>query len=132
MKKTGWSRHAAVRYILLQLPGLALFILVLILLRRWVHFPAWTFWLILFLWVLKDLIMFPLVWRAYDRDNPQSMIGEQGTVADRLSPSGYVSIRGELWRAEVMDDGSSLEKGEIVTVKAVKGLTLRVQAAEKG
>jgi membrane protein implicated in regulation of membrane protease activity len=127
MNRPEWSRYAVVKYVLLQLPGLVILVLVLILLRRLIYFPAWAVWLIISIWVIKDAIMFPFVWRAYDKDNPESMIGIQGTVVDRLSPSGYIRIRGELWRARAIAEHASLEKDEVVTVQAVDGLTLLVQ-----
>ncbi len=72
--------------------------------------------------------MFPFVWRAYDRSNSNSMIGLRGIASDRLSPSGYVRIHGELWRARVINGNSSIEKGEVVMVRGMRGLTLVVQS----
>jgi membrane-bound ClpP family serine protease len=66
------------------------------------------------------------VWRAYERNIPNSLIGSTGVAVDQLSPSGYVRINGELWRARVIENDSTIEKGETVVVKGVDGLTLTV------
>jgi membrane-bound ClpP family serine protease len=81
--------------------------------------------------VIFNVILFPFVWRAYDKGNPNPMIGLQGIAVDRLSPSGYVRINGELWRSKVIKDDSAIEKGEVVTVKGMRRLTLIVQSDKK-
>jgi membrane protein implicated in regulation of membrane protease activity len=124
------SARILFRYTLLQLPGLALLILILILVQQWVDLPAWIVWGSIVVWVAKDAILYPFVWRAYDRDLPQgvnSMVGVRGITNDRLAPSGYIHIRGELWKAEVMEGNPPIEKGEDVRVRGVRGLTLIVQ-----
>ena len=75
--------------------------------------------------------MFQFTWRAYDKANQNAMIGAEGTVTDMLSPSGYVRIQGELWRAIVIDSGSVIEEGETVTVRKIDGLTLHVQSESR-
>lgn len=124
------SARILVRYTLLQLPGLALLILILILVQQWVDLPTWIFWSSIVVWVAKDAILYPFVWRAYDQDRPQganTMVGVRGIAKDRLAPSGYVQIRGELWNAELMEGNPPIEKGEDVRVRGVRGLTLIVQ-----
>jgi membrane-bound ClpP family serine protease len=79
-----------------------------------------------FLWIIKDVILFPFVWRAYEKNIPNSIIGSTGVAVDQLSPSGYVRINGELWRAKVIENDSIIEKGETVVVKGLDGLTLTV------
>jgi membrane-bound ClpP family serine protease len=126
-----WSSKVLLKYSLLQLPGLALLILILLLLRHWIDIPAWAEWTIISLGIIIDVIMYPFVWHAYDKDNPDSMSGSQGIAVDRLSPSGYVRINGELWRAKIIEGDSAIEKGEAVTVKSINGLTLIVHSANK-
>ena len=124
------SARILLRYTLFQLPGLALLILILILVQQWMDLPAWIFWGSIVVWVAKDAILYPFVWRAYDRDLPQganSMVGVRGIAKDRLAPSGYIHVRGELWKAEVMEGNPPIEKGEDVRVRGVRGLTLIVQ-----
>lgn len=129
MNQKEWSHRAIIRYTLFQVPGIVLLVLVLILVRRWMEIPFWFFWGMIVLWVAKDVIMFPFVWRAYDPDHsqyPNSLIGSHGTAQDRLAPSGYVRIRGELWKAEVWGSDPPIEKGKSVRVMEVRGLTLIV------
>ena len=130
MREQGWTLRILIRYTLLQVPALALFILTLILSRRWIEIPLWSFWGLVIVWLAKDVILFPFVWRAYDdreRKGGEGMIGMQGIAQDRLAPEGYVQIRGELWRAELMGGGLPVEEGAAVKVRETRGLTLLVQ-----
>ena len=135
MKKTinkpKWSRHAVIKYTLLQLSELAVIVFVLVLVRHWINYPVWVVWLTIPLLIVKDVIMFQFTWHAYDKANQNAMIGAEGTVTDKLSPSGYVRIQGELWRAIVIDSGSVIEEGETVTVTNIDGLTLHVQSESR-
>lgn len=128
MNKRMWSQQVLTKYSLLQLPGLALLILILVLLRYWINIPTWAVWTFISLLVIVDVIMYPFVWRAYDKDDPNTMSGSRGIAADRLSPSGYVRIKGELWRAEIIEGDSVIEKGDVVTVTDIRGLTLIVRS----
>jgi membrane protein implicated in regulation of membrane protease activity len=128
MIKRGWSRQVLLRYALLQLPGLAAMIIILLLLGHWINIPAWAVWTLILLWVIKDLILFPFVWHAYDTRSPSAMSGAQGKAVDCLSPSGHVRIDGELWRAEKIKGNLTIEKGEAITVRGMRGLTLIVQS----
>ena len=59
------------------------------------------------------------------------MVGAQGIAKERLAPSGYVQVRGELWKAELMESSPPLEKGERVRVEGVRGLRLVVQPGDE-
>jgi membrane protein implicated in regulation of membrane protease activity len=130
MRKRGWSFRIFVRYMLFQVPGVVLLYLLLVLAQRVVVLPTWFIWSLVALWVIKDLILFPVVWHAYDqerRDDPSSMVGCRGIAEDRLDRSGYIRVHGELWKAEVMGNSPSIGKGEKVTVRGIRGLTLLVE-----
>jgi membrane protein implicated in regulation of membrane protease activity len=119
-----------IRYTLFQIPSLALLTLILILVRRWVNLPEWFFWGAIAVWLAKDVILFPFVWRAYDRDRLrelQSLVGIEGIVEERLAPTGYIRIHGELWQAEVVRADVSIERGEPVRIRGIKGLRLQVE-----
>jgi membrane protein implicated in regulation of membrane protease activity len=125
-------RPIYLRYILLNIPGLAAVILILIIIQHWVVLPAWLFWSVIGFWVVKDAVLFPFVWRAYDWERPgrsQSMIGERGIAKEQLAPKGYVQVRGELWRAEIIDGGPAIEMGQPVKIVKMEGLTLLVEPA---
>jgi membrane protein implicated in regulation of membrane protease activity len=127
-------RRTVLRYLLYQTPGWALLLLILIGMGRWTDLPSWVIWVVLALWLAKDAILFPFVWRAYDRDRLEglhSLVGFEGIVEERLAPSGYIRVHGELWQAEIVDKGRPLEKGETVRIEAVRGLTLLVQPKER-
>ena len=129
MKRHGWSTHTIVRYTLLQVPGLVVLIMILILVGRFVDIPVVLSWGIVIIWVLKDIILFPFVWRAYDSDSHEKsdpMIGLEGYAVDHLSPRGYIKVRGELWKAELTHKNAVVGKGEKVKVKEINGLTLIV------
>ena len=130
MDKWTWSSRVVLRYALLQMPALALLILLLILVQRWVDLPAWFIYGLIVFWIAKDVILFPFTWRAYDQDRNRavnSMVGARGITKDRLAPSGYIQVHGELWRAEVMGNALPVERGETVRVQGIRGLTLLVQ-----
>ena len=130
MRKRGWSFRIFVRYMLFQVPGVVLLYLLLILAGRAVTLPTWFIWSLVALWVIKDLILFPVVWRAYDqerRDDSSSMVGSRGIAEDRLDRSGYIRVHGELWKAEVVGKSPSIGKGEKVTVRGIRGLKLFVE-----
>ena len=123
------------RYILLNIPGLSAVILILIIIQHWVVLPGWLFWSIIVFWIVKDALLFPFVWRAYDWERPgpsRSMIGERGIAKERLAPAGYVQIHGELWRAVKIDDGPPIEAGQSAKIVKMEGLTLFVEPVMPG
>ena len=130
MERKGWSAKVVLRYALLQIPFTALVIVVLILLRKWVNIPIWFVCALVALLVIKDVALYPFVWRAYDPESPaltNQMEGAQGIAIEDLHPSGYVEIGAERWQAEVTGDGPSIRRGQRVRVQGIRGLTLLVQ-----
>jgi membrane-bound ClpP family serine protease len=117
------------RYTLLQLPEI---IILSILLYGVNHFfPLGKYiWLVLLLWIIKDIFLFPFLWRSYDTgagDTSQFMINKTGRAEGRLDPSGYIKANGELWKAHQDDPEESIEKGDRVLITKAEGLTLRVK-----
>jgi membrane protein implicated in regulation of membrane protease activity len=128
------KRGIVVRYALFQMPDLLILILILFALQWWMDLPVWLYGCIGGLWVIKDVLIFPFVWNAYEQPRPgetKSLIGMEGISEERLDPSGYIRIHGELWQAEVMGKKAPIERGETVLVEGVYGLTLIVQPIEK-
>ena len=64
------------------------------------------------------------------RGGAEGMIGERGTVIARCDPSGLVRVRGEVWKASA-DLTEPLAEGELISVLAVEGLTVRVAKRER-
>ena len=129
-KIEGWSTRIILRYSLLQLPALALLLMALVLVQRWINISDWVFWGSIMGWIAKDVVLFFFTWRAYDTTAARpgrSMVGARGITQNRLAPSGFIHIRGELWKAEVWGGGRPIEIGEKVKVRDIKGLTLIVQ-----
>ncbi|MEW6377912.1 MAG: NfeD family protein [Thermodesulfobacteriota bacterium] len=134
MKRSGWSSRTVIRYILFQIPSLALLTVILFVVRRYVDLPGWFVWGFILIWMAKDAILFPFVWRAYDRSRERmlhGMVGEKGIAEERLDPSGYIRIHGELWKAELIGGGPPVEKGESVRVQGIRGLVLLVRPESK-
>ena len=130
MERKGWSGKVVIRYALLQIPFTALVVVALILLREWVDLPIWFICALVALLVIKDIALYPFVWRAYDPESPaltNRMEGAQGIAIEDLNPTGYVEIGAERWQAEVTGDGPSIRLGQRVRVHGIRGLTLLVQ-----
>jgi membrane-bound ClpP family serine protease len=51
----------------------------------------------------------------------------EGIVEERLAPPGYIRVHGELWQAEVVRADVSIERGEPVRIRGIKGLRLQVE-----
>jgi membrane protein implicated in regulation of membrane protease activity len=126
-----WSGRILLKYVLIQLPEIAVLVLLLVIVGQWIEIAAWLNWGLVGVWVAKDVILYPFVWRAYEwrsEKETSPMAGRYGIAKERLNPSGYVFVRGELWKARVIE-GGVIEKGENVLVKGSRGLTLLVESA---
>lgn len=135
MKRVGWSSRIVLRYTLFQIPSLALLAVILFVVRRYIDLPQWFFWGFMLLWMAKDAILFPFVWRTYDRSQEgslQKMIGKKGVAKERLDPSGYIQVHGELWKAELMEGAPPVEEGEPVRVEGIRGRVLLVRGESNG
>jgi membrane protein implicated in regulation of membrane protease activity len=134
MERRGWSARVVLRYALIQVPFTALVTVVLIWVRKWVDLPIWFICGLIAFLVIKDIVLFPFVWRAYDPDSPgltNTMEGARGIALNDLHPSGYVEIRAERWQAEVIEGSPPIRRGQAVRVRGIRGLTLLVQLDPK-
>jgi membrane protein implicated in regulation of membrane protease activity len=121
------------KYTLLNLAELGLIAVALILVGHFVDIPTWLTITVLAVWILKDIAIFPKVWRAYTFDDNRPMrqlIGLEATVMDSLNPVGYVRVNGELWKAEVRDPRYPARKGDRTRVVDAKGMTLVVERSD--
>ncbi len=131
MNEGRWSNRVIGKYVLAHLPALVVLAAILVLVRRWVDLSWWFVCGIVALWVIKDVALFPFVWRSYaGTEQPKNihfMLGARGIVEDPLAPAGYVRVHGELWRAEVIEGSPSIGRGHAVRVRGIRGLTLLVE-----
>ena len=118
------------RYLLLNIPGFFAFILLLIVVQKWLAISDWIFWSLAACWGIKEIVLFPFVWRSYDPNRISmtgNMVGKFGIIKQRLDPYGYIQVDNELWRAEPSLTGVTIEEGRKVRVIERKGLTLYVE-----
>lgn len=120
----------AIRYLLLQLPGWCVVAAVLVALCHWMELPIAVATALFLLWVVKDALMFPVVRKSYEAGTSPAdhLIGARGIASQRLDPRGYVRVRGELWRAELVPGADPVPEGAEVVVRTVRGFTLIVGA----
>jgi membrane protein implicated in regulation of membrane protease activity len=111
-------------YFLAQVPGWILAAIVLWALQHWGALtPAYAAGLLL-LWIVKDVLLFPVMRRFYEPEPAgKGLIGEGGTAVTALAPDGLVRVQGVLWRARSEQE---IPAGAAVRVRDVDGLTLLV------
>jgi membrane protein implicated in regulation of membrane protease activity len=133
------TRHSATvlgRYFLFQIPGMFVAGLTLTLLVRWTPLTPELAAGLFGLWVLKDLVMFPVTRIAYEpRSRPHgadAMLGARGVAQQELEPgeTGYVRVGAELWKARLSGGSPRCRKADTVQVLEVHDLTLLVERTE--
>lgn len=91
---------------------------------------------IVFLFVSLILLIFtrPIAVKYFNKDraktNVESLVGRQAIVVseiDNLQGIGRVTVDGREWSARTVEDGITLDVGNVVIVKAVKGVKLIVE-----
>jgi membrane protein implicated in regulation of membrane protease activity len=94
----------------------------------WKLVPGWLAAGMVTVWLVKDLALYPVVRRAFGPSEAAAdrVVGETAVAIERLDPRGYVRLRGELWRAELLNRGLAVDAGERVVVLRAEGLTLLV------
>jgi membrane protein implicated in regulation of membrane protease activity len=117
------------RYALLQIPGQLVVLGLSLAAWEWLGAPGWLAWGAPLAWVVKDALLFPLVWRAYEPDDSVSPgpVGQLAVAEDTLDPRGWARLGPELWRAELADGSGPVPPGAKLRVVAVDGLVLRVE-----
>src|SRR5690606_23747297 len=98
-----WSRPVLIKYWTLQLVGWIVVFAAIWFAADFFEWPRKVVWIVVGIWVAKDALLYPLVWRAYEhRDADTSAYppeGVEGVVVRRLDPEGAVRIGGERWKA---------------------------------
>lgn len=122
--------EAFTKYVLLHTVELALLAAALIVLGRFVRLPLWLILVILAASAIKDIALYPKVWRAYaspDNRPLRELVGLEAWVIYDLDPAGYVRVAGEIWKARVGDPRRPARKGDAARVVDVEGMTLVVE-----
>lgn len=121
-----------VRYALLQVPGAILVGAGLYLFWDATQLPAWVGVLFFVFWVGKDVVLYPLLRRAYEpgsADATSGLAGARGAARTALDPDGQVQVRGEVWQARAVEGAEPIPAGAEVVVRGADGLTLLVERA---
>ena len=119
------------KYLLLQIPGWIIATIILWSAQQWLAASPWIVSVGVSAWILKDLVLYPLVRTAYESDvktGIEQLIGDRGVVQNELAPRGKVRVRGELWSAEIASGSQPLAQGEPVLILGAQGITLIVTA----
>lgn len=111
-------------YLASQIPGWLLAVPIAWMLYRWAVLPGWLAIALCAAWVVKDLLLFPIMHRFY-RSEPAAkrLVGRKGTAVTALDPEGLVRVHGVLWQARA---GEPVSEGASVRVLGIQGLILLV------
>jgi membrane protein implicated in regulation of membrane protease activity len=118
------------RYVAFQLPELSIVGCLLVLGQQWGALSAWTAGVIFALWVVKDIVLFPMTRLAYapgDGRSSREILGAVGVAHEGLEDSAYVRIGPELWRARRASGCRPIAPGGLIRVVALEGLTVLVE-----
>jgi membrane protein implicated in regulation of membrane protease activity len=115
-------------YLLWQIPGWLAVAALAMVVQGIATVPWWAVSLFVGAWIAKDLLMYRVLRPALRPPRSPTHVGAQGETLEGLSPSGYVRVGGELWRAEARD-GRTIAAGVPVVVRGARGLLLLVEEA---
>ncbi|TEU18979.1 MAG: NfeD family protein [Dehalococcoidia bacterium] len=108
---------ALVAVVLWLLPGVA------------INIPLWGLILMMIALGVYNYINYRLGKKALTKKPMISPdIGSRGRAATPISPTGYVRVNGELWRAS---SNSTIDAGEEIAVVGIEGMTLLISPIEK-
>ena len=116
------------RYYLFQIPGWILAGALVAVLHAWLALPVWAALAVLGVVVLKDVIFYPVLRKAYqlEASGAARLVGLRGVARDSLDPNGYVYVNGELWRAHTEAGAAAIPAGAEVRVVQGHRMTLTV------
>jgi membrane protein implicated in regulation of membrane protease activity len=118
------------RYLLFQIPGWLIAAAVLLGLSHWKLLPPWLGIVCFLAWVLKDLMLYPLLHRAYQtnvKTGLQALVGARGFAHDDLSPKGFVRVQGELWNARALPADQMIVAGTEVEIVSAERMMVFVR-----
>ena len=90
--------------------------------------PGWMGVLFFVFWIGKDVLLYPLMRRAYESSETraQRVVGVRGVARTPLAPDGQVDVQGEAWRARAVEGEEPIAAGDAVIVRGVDRYTLLV------
>lgn len=117
------------KYLLWQVPGWLAAGALLLWLALAGALPAGLAVVLIVAWIAKDLALFPAMRTVFSPAAKMRPIGARAEAVERLAPSGYVRVDGELWQARTR--GTIVEPGRPVIVCSASGLTLIVEEEDR-
>jgi membrane protein implicated in regulation of membrane protease activity len=121
-----------VGYTIYAIIGTALEVAVLLIVLLWVlplldiYIPWWIIVILMVVELGVSWFTYVMGRRALSKQlasGPEAIVGSIGTVAAPFNPTGYVKVRGELWKASCK---FKLEVGDQVVVTRIDGMKLVV------
>jgi membrane protein implicated in regulation of membrane protease activity len=109
----------------------------LVIIVRWwlpqfdIHISWWVTGILMCLLLMYSFYTYRMGRQALLRKSPvypDTIIGSEGVVATPLDPTGYVKVKGELWKAT---SASELEIGDRIVVTKIDGIRLIVVPESK-
>jgi len=97
--------------------------------RAAINIPLWGLILMMIALGTYNYINYRLGKKALTKKPMISLdIGSRGRAATPVSPTGYVRVNGELWRAS---SDSKIDAGEEIVVVGIDGMTLLISSIGK-
>jgi len=118
------------RYVAFQLPELAIVGCALTIGQQWGAISGRVAAMLFGLWIVKDVLMFPVTRAAYapgDGRSTREILGAIGIAHEGLEDDAYVRIGPELWRARRAPGCRPIAPGQLIRVVALEGLTVLVE-----
>ncbi|WP_296758189.1 NfeD family protein [Thioalkalivibrio sp.] len=123
------------RYTLLQFLGWALVLLVVLVLLRWGWINTTAAWIVVVLWLAKDVLLYPLYRSALAVESAvspgvEAMVGRVGNCRTEVNGRGMIEVQGERWLARSAD-GTRITPGLRVQVVGHDGMILQVRVVDE-
>jgi membrane protein implicated in regulation of membrane protease activity len=123
-----------IKYLLFQIPGWIIAATFLVALSGWEIIPKWLAILCFCGWLLKDLLLYRFLRRAYEPavNGSARLVGARGVAEGDLTPNGYIRVRGELWRAVASPAENVVRSGTEVEIVGAERMEVFVRAVDTG
>ncbi len=125
------QRNFPLLYLLCSLDDIAICTAAIVLGSLFFSLPWWGGLLLTLATVIKLLIFYPQVRKAYlkkPHTGSQALIGKRGEVIEDLNPKGKIKSQGSFWKARSVE--GHLKRGQAVEIVDTKNLTMLVKRAK--